>query len=129
MIESLEDLANQIRAEGGQLYTFMGETVPVLRKLVKQTGATTIAFNSDITPFAKARDKEIKEAFPQVLSNDDYYLLSPNSVLKPDGHPYHKFTPYYETHIKHKVRSPITCPRITFAKRSEEHTSELQSQR
>ncbi len=118
MIESLEDLANQIRVEGGHLYTFMGETVPVLRKLVNKVQASAIAFNSDITPFSKARDKEIQESFANttILTADDYYLLPPQTVLKPDGNPYHKFTPYYETHKKHQVSSPRSCPSIKFIK-------------
>ena len=120
MIESLEDLANQIRLQGGHLYTFMGNTITVLQNLVKQVNATFIAFNSDITPFAKMRDKEIQDAFKNkgiiTISSDDYYLLPSSTVLKPDGTPYHKFTPYYEAHKKHVVKPPQSCPHISFIK-------------
>ncbi len=111
MIESLEDLANQIRVEGGHLYTFMGNTTTVLKSLVAKVGATAVAYNTDITPFAKARDKEIAETVGvTVISNQDYYLLDPGSVLKPDKTPYHKFTPYYNTHKTHKVAEPQRLP-------------------
>jgi deoxyribodipyrimidine photo-lyase len=111
MIESLEDLANQIRVEGGHLYTFMGNTVAVLKTLIIKTGATAIAFNTDITPFAKARDKDIAEKLGiTVISNQDYYLLDPGSILKPDGKPYHKFTPYYNMHKTHSVTMPSSFP-------------------
>lgn len=112
MIESLDDLNNKLRDKGGRLYCFSGNTKAVLADLVKHTGAKGICFNNDITPYAKARDKEIADMCEkqgiECLTADDCYLLPPGSVTKDScktencdpTHYYHKFTPFYTTFMR-----------------------------
>ncbi len=107
MIESLDDLASNLSMARGRLYSFYGETLPVLKRLIKQVNADAICFNRDITPYSKRRDSEIADLCQkehiECLISDDYYLAIPGSIKKDNGEPYHKFTPYYQAHLKSKL--------------------------
>ena len=59
MIESLENLASDIRKEGGHLYTFYGHNDKVVADCIKAWDINIVAFNLDITPFARIRDDKI----------------------------------------------------------------------
>ena len=55
MCESLEELRQELRQKGGDLYTFYGETMTVLKSLDMRR----IAFNLDYTPYARRRIDDI----------------------------------------------------------------------
>jgi deoxyribodipyrimidine photo-lyase len=124
MIESLEDLASQIRSQGGHLYTFYGHNDKVIADCIKAFNIDIVGFNLDITPYARERDESIVKMCDKkgvfILYEYDYYLCNPGEVLTGSGLPYQKFTPYYETAKKVKVQSPVAPRKIHF-KRSEAH--------
>jgi deoxyribodipyrimidine photo-lyase len=59
MIESLADLASEIKTQGGQLHTFYGNNTKVLADCIKAWDINIVAFNLDITPYARERDEDI----------------------------------------------------------------------
>lgn len=118
MIESLEDLASEIRKQGGHLYTFYGKNNKVIADCIKAWDINIVAFNLDITPYARVRDDEIVKMCQRmkifVTYDHDYYLHAPGSIKTGTGEPYQKFTPYYQTASKIKVQKPAGKRRIKF---------------
>jgi deoxyribodipyrimidine photo-lyase len=111
MIESLESLASEIKAQGGQLHTFYGKNTKVIADCIKSWGINIVAFNIDITPYARERDDDIVKMCQKmdvaVVKEQDYYLHPPGSIKTMGGEPYQKFTPYYEKASKIKVPEPL----------------------
>ena len=116
MIESLEDLASEIRKQGGHLHTFYGHNEKVIADCIKAWDINVVAFNLDITPYARERDDEIVKMCQRmkvfVTYDHDYYLHPPGTIKSGSGEPYQKFTPYYETASKIKVQSPVGKRRL-----------------
>ena len=118
MIESLEDLAKEIRTQGGNLYTFYGKNDKVIADCIKAFDINVVCFNLDITPYAKKRDADIIQLCEKmktyVMYDYDYYLHEPNTILNGSGEPYQKFTPYYQSALKIKVQPPSGKRKIHF---------------
>jgi len=112
MIESLENLSTEIRKQGGKLHTFYGHNEKVVADCIKAWDIHVVAFNLDITPYARVRDDKIVKLCQKmqvfVTYDHDYYLCNPGEVLNGSGQSYVKFSPYYETARKLKVEKPIT---------------------
>jgi deoxyribodipyrimidine photo-lyase len=111
MIESLKDLASEIRKQGGHLHTFYGKNNKVIADCIKAWDINVVGFNLDITPYARERDDEIFKMCQRmkvfVSYNNDYYLHPPGTIKSGTGQPYQKFTPYYDTASKIKVQTPV----------------------
>lgn len=98
MIESLDELTQEC-----PLLTLYGDTTTLMKKVVKENGATVVGFNEDYTPYAVKRDKELVEALGEdvtIVSEADFYLTRPGDVVTGSGVAYKKFTPFYETVLK-----------------------------
>lgn len=110
MIESLEDLESEIKRQGGHLYTFYGKNNSIVAECIKAWDINVVAFNLDITPYARIRDDEIVKLCQRmkvyVTYDNDYYLCNPDEVLNGSGQSYQKFTPYYNQAKTKKVEKP-----------------------
>lgn len=124
MVESLIDLSSEIKKEGGHLYTFYGQNEKVIADCIKAWDINVVAFNLDITPYARIRDDGIVKMCQRmkvfITYDYDYYLCNPGEVLNGSGESYVKFTPYYETARKLKVEKPAPRRKLHF-KSSEAH--------
>ena len=84
MIESLENLSTEIHKQGGHLYTFYGNNNKVIADCIKAWDINVVAFNLDITPYARERDHEIVKMCERmkvfVTYDHDYYLHTPGSI-------------------------------------------------
>lgn len=124
MIESLHDLASNIKKEGGQLKTFYGHNEKVVADCIKAWDINIVAFNLDITPYSRERDSGIVKLCQKmnvfVKLDYDYYLCNPGDVLNGSGDPYVKFTPFYNTAKKLKIEKPSSKRQIHF-KTSDAH--------
>lgn len=111
MIESLDNLATDIRKEGGHLYTFYGHNDKVIVDCIAAWDINIVAFNLDITPFARIRDDKIVKLCQKmnvfVTYDNDYFLHAPGSILNGSGDPYQIFTPYYNRARQIKVQKPV----------------------
>lgn len=100
MIESLIELADDISGMGGHLLFFYGHTLDVLKNLHLLQNISTIAYNSDYTPYATKRDNEIRSWTKQnniaCYEREDYplYDIMEGHTLKKDGTPFKIFTPF-----------------------------------
>lgn len=112
MVQSLEDLASAIRAKGGHLYTFYGHNEKVVADCIKAWDINMVAFNLDITPYARERDDGIVKLCQRldtfITYSFDYYLTNPGEVLNGSNEVYVKFTPFYNQAKTKKVEKPDT---------------------
>ena len=130
MVESLKDLSDET---GSKIHFFYGKNNTVITDCIKSLHIDVVAFNIDITPYAKQRDEDIaqlcKKLGVEVLTSHDYYLHPPGTIKNGTGGPYQKFTPYYETASKHTVPAPkgkIALP-LTHSSKHLAHQIDLQS--
>lgn len=115
MIESLEDLATQLKERDAKLYLFSGDTYEVLESLITQEKIDAVYLNQDYTPFSVKRDDHIKKicihhdvAF---TSCHDALLTEPYSILTGGNVPYSMFTPFFKNASQVPVRDAKSLPR------------------
>jgi len=100
MIESLCDLADDIKARGGKLYYFYGGILDVLSSISKSDKILSIGMNFDYTPYARQRSTLIQQFCSKnkikFFEKEDYLLhpILSNQTKKKDGSPYLMFTPF-----------------------------------
>lgn len=127
MIESLEDLEQELQAKGGKLYLFSGTPKKIVSECIKTIGVDAVIVNQDYTPYSIQRDLEIAELCKKegvsFHSFEDALLQPVEHTLKSDGTPYSIFTPYYRNASKLEVETPkrnahtnYYCKSIPFAK-------------
>jgi len=111
MVESLEELAQEIAAWGGKLHFFYGSQEQVVQECIEKLQVDLVVVNRDYTPFSIERDVRIKAVCSSkgvsFLSFDDALLQAPERTLKSNGEPYVVFTPYYRNALKLPVLRPM----------------------
>src|SRR3989338_2689224 len=110
MVESLEDLAVQLKARGGHLSLFFGKAEDVIKETIKKLKIDAVCVNRDYTPFSRERDWAIelacKKAGVAFHALDDSLLHAPERVKKTDGNPYTLFTPFLRKSSSLRVIRP-----------------------
>jgi deoxyribodipyrimidine photo-lyase len=110
MIESLEDLEDQLKKKRARLYLFFAKPEEVVKKCIEKLGIDAVIINRDYTPYSIARDRKIESLCKKrgiaFHSFDDALLHPPAMTLKSDGKPYTLFTPYYRNALKLDVERP-----------------------
>ncbi len=111
MLESLQDLQEQLKEREAALYFFYGNTTEIVEQIVKTQKVDAIYVNRDYTPFSQQRDQSIAALCQKYSiafeSYDDALLNPPELTLKSDGTPYQIFTRFYE----HVRQFPISTPK------------------
>lgn len=114
MVESLQELKGDIERRNGRLYTFYGNSMLVVKQLIRAIKFNALYVNRDYTPFSIKRDLMLKELCEReqikFISHDDILLHEPEEVLKRDGGPYTIFNPYFKRANKLTVSPPQTVP-------------------
>lgn len=117
MLESLEELSEEVEEHGGKLYFFHGDPEREIGRIVTELKIDLIAMNRDYTPYSKERDLLISNLCLKkgidLISFDDALLNPPEENTKKDGTPYTVFTPFY----KQMVERPVASPRVNRYKR------------
>lgn len=127
MLESLEDLEEQLKSKKGKLYLFWGDPKQVVAKCIKELSIDLVAVNRDYTPYSEKRDKEIENVCEKhgrsFYSFDDLLLHPLERTCKANKKPYTIFTPFYRNAAKLDVDPPLEnrnknyfSKRIPFAK-------------
>ncbi|MFT4343851.1 MAG: cryptochrome/photolyase family protein, partial [Candidatus Woesearchaeota archaeon] len=118
MIESLEDLENDLKKRKATLFFFKGISEKVIERLLKTENISAVFCNADYTPFSKERDMAIADVCKahnvSFHTYDDCLILQPEKTLKPDGTPYTVFTPFYKRAVKEKVAEPVKNDYINY---------------
>ncbi|OQA36242.1 MAG: Deoxyribodipyrimidine photo-lyase [Candidatus Dependentiae bacterium ADurb.Bin331] len=118
MIESIQDLNEQLKKKNGSLYLFYGTTDRVVEHLLKKITIDAIFTNRDYTPFSIKRDEKIKKLCIHYKAIFEQYgdalLNEPEEILKQDGTPYSIFTPFLKASLYHPIKKPDILPAIDF---------------
>jgi deoxyribodipyrimidine photo-lyase len=122
MIASLKELEEDILKQGGKLFIAYGDTVEVLKKIKDKFHVESIVETADYTPYAKKRSEDIlkfteKEGLKYHPIHDSY-LLEPGTIKNGTGKTFQKFTPFYNSALKHKIPSPRNSEKFSWMKSS-----------
>ena len=98
IIETLQQMQEQLVANGSSLKVLNSTPVVAFSELVKEYKIDSVFTNTDYEPYAKERDEKI-ETFLQsqgikLKQYKDHVIFEKNEVIKDDGKPYTVFTPY-----------------------------------
>ncbi|UGV40828.1 deoxyribodipyrimidine photo-lyase [Methanococcoides orientis] len=110
LLESLDDLREQLEAVGGRLYFFSGLPEDVIGNLLENAGIDAIFMNHDYTPFSFKRDELIASLCNNrnvdLLQFHDCLLTEPGTVRTKQGTPYKVFTQFFRSASKWDVLTP-----------------------
>ena len=110
MIESLEELSEEISSHGGKLLFFHGDPYEVIEQAISEMNIDAVYFNKDYTPFSRKRDEAIGESCSRrnvaCHQFSDALLREPATFGKDDGRPYTVYTPFFKRASKDPVEKP-----------------------
>lgn len=96
--QRIEELQAAYQKLGASLWVFQGNPTQLIPELVKQYSVQKVFCNRDYEPDAIKRDKYVHEALQKLnctfSGSKDQVIFEKEEVVKPDGNPYHVFTPY-----------------------------------
>lgn len=99
LYHSLSAHADRIAAAGNQLILRTGETVSVLSRLAKETGAEAIHCTRAYEPWSADQEVQLKEALSrdgiEVRRYGGALLREPEALRTRSGEPYKVFTPFW----------------------------------
>lgn len=96
--QTIKELSESYKKWGASLWVFHGNPTQLIPDLVKKYSVQKVFCNRDYEPHAINRDKLIHESLQalncQFFGSKDQVIFEKEEVVKPDGNPYHVFTPY-----------------------------------
>ena len=113
MIESLNELSDEIKEYNGRLQFFYGDNLKVLKDINRITKIESISFNYEYTPYGRKRSKIINDWAKDnniiIYEKEDYVLydILTGDTLKKDKTPYLVYTPYMHHLINDLEVRPI----------------------
>jgi deoxyribodipyrimidine photo-lyase len=120
MIESLEELAQEISSNGGKLLFFHGDPESVVDQAISEMKIDAVFFNKDYTPFSLKRDQGIADlcARRDIACHQfsDALLTEPSTFGKDDGRPYTVYTPFFKRASKNPVPPPTKLAKGSLSK-------------
>lgn len=111
---SLEELQKDLAAKGIDLILREGDSLTVLKNLLKETGAETVHWNRRYEPWAVKQDSAIKEQLKEdgfaVHSFNAHLLCEPWEIKNGSGNPYKVFTPFWKACMNFLHSKPFHPP-------------------
>jgi len=84
---------------------FVGKTEDVVEKLIEMLGANAVYNNFDVTPYAMGRSDRLKRQCKRLgtafVQGRDVFMFRRRDLVKGDGSPYVKYTPFYKNALKY----------------------------
>ena len=109
--QALESLQGEFRSVQGELVLRQGNSLAVLRELVRETGARRIFWNRRYESPLRELDVRLKhelyEAGVEVMTYNSALLNEPWEVSTKAGQPYKVFTPYFNAVAARRVADPV----------------------
>lgn len=95
-----------------KLHVIAGDSLEVLKVLLKKYGATSVHIAAAYEPQDAKRDVEIEAAGVKLVRTGSAYAVAPGRVRKPsDDTPYRVYTPFYKAWSLHGWRKPADKPK------------------
>ena len=99
--ESLLELTEAWRAAGSRLLVLRGDPEQVLPQLAATLSAEVVAWNRDVEPYGRERDRRVARALQadrrKVLTGWDQLLVEPEALSTGAGDPYRVYGPYWRS--------------------------------
>ncbi len=110
---SLLELDRRLRDRGSRLIVARGDSLEVLRRVSRASGARAVFWNRVYEPRLVERDRSIKRSLRddglEVESSQAGLLFEPWQLLKDDGSPYRVFTPFWKQ-MQQRWTPPAASP-------------------
>ena len=101
LAESLQELAERWQQAGSRLLILTGDPAELLPRLARQLGAEVVAWNRDVEPAGRERDRTVARALQagghKVLVDWDQLLVPPEALKTGAGEPYRVYGPYWRS--------------------------------
>jgi deoxyribodipyrimidine photo-lyase len=114
LLESLAELQQRYAQVGSQLLILQGSPAATLSHLAQTLGATSVAWNLDVEPYAQIRDRHVTEALQQagiaVHTSWDHLIHAPGTIKTGSGSPYTVYTPFWRNWRSHPKPDPVPTP-------------------
>ncbi|MEB3333905.1 MAG: FAD-binding domain-containing protein [Cyanobacteriota bacterium] len=98
LCESLRELDRRWRQAGSRLLLLQGDPLEVLPPLAAAIGAEVVAWNRDVEPYGRERDRRVASALQaqgqRVLVDWDQLLVPPEVLRTGGGDPYRVYGPF-----------------------------------
>jgi deoxyribodipyrimidine photo-lyase len=98
LLESLKELQQRWRDAGSRLLVLQGDPALVLPQLAAAIGAAVVAWNRDVEPYGRERDRRVAAALQaqgqKVLVDWDQLLVAPEDLKTGGGDPYRVYGPF-----------------------------------
>jgi deoxyribodipyrimidine photo-lyase len=98
LLESLAELQRRWRQAGSRLLVLEGDPAVVLPHLAEALTASVVAWNRDVEPYGRARDRQVaaqlQAAGRRVLVDWDQLLVAPEALKTGGGDPYRVYGPF-----------------------------------
>ena len=98
LLESLAELQQRWRAAGSRLLVLQGDPAQLLPQLAEAIGAVVVAWNRDVEPYGRERDRAVAAALQgqgrKVLVDWDQLLVAPEALKTGAGAPYRVYGPF-----------------------------------
>jgi len=96
--ESLAELEESWRRAGSRLVLLQGDPALLLPRLAGALGAGVVAWNRDVEPYGRERDRRVSAALQadgrRVLVDWDQLLVAPEALRTGSGDPYRVYGPF-----------------------------------
>ena len=115
MLECLQELDEGLRARGSRLFVRHGNPAAELATLADEVHATALHFTADVGPFARRRQREVKQALEErgvkVVAHPGLFVIDRlEPVRTRTGDPYTVFTPFYKNWLTQPRREVVDAP-------------------
>jgi deoxyribodipyrimidine photo-lyase len=98
LLGSLAELQQRWRAAGSRLLVLQGDPAQVLPQLAEAIGAAVVAWNRDVEPYGRDRDRRVAATLQadgrKVLVDWDQLLIAPEDLKTGSGDPYRVYGPF-----------------------------------
>jgi deoxyribodipyrimidine photo-lyase len=115
MLGCLRALAESLRERGSGLLVREGAPERVLVELGREVRADALLWTSDVSPFARARDRRVTEALReagvQARPHGGSYIADVSRLATQDGQPFRVFSPFFRAWAAHPRRHLHSAPR------------------
>jgi deoxyribodipyrimidine photo-lyase len=115
MLESLAELGGELKARGSHLFVLAGDPATELRRLAELVHATEVHFSADVGPFARRRQREVKQAIgergAELIAHPGLFCVDAlRDIRTGAGDPYTVFTPFHRNWLKQPRRDVLRRP-------------------
>ena len=114
LLESLRELQQRWREAGSRLLLLEGDPLELLPLLARRLGAIGVAWNRDVEPLVRQRDRELAQVLQaqgqRVAADWDQLLVPPEQLRTGGGDPYRVYGPYWRSWARQPKAAPVPAP-------------------